>query len=67
MEKYSKNFYVKWFAYAVVGGICGYYHFQYYDERFVKEFGLHVETAILTIPFIGTPLGLFDKYLQTKK
>ncbi|KMY51420.1 hypothetical protein AC625_19285 [Peribacillus loiseleuriae] len=66
MEKYLKNnFYVKWFA--VVGGICGYYYFQYCDERFVKGFGLHVETAILTIPFIGTLLGLFDKYLQTKK
>lgn len=51
--------------YLVVGSICGYYFFLYYVVRFVEEFGLHVETSIITFAFIGILVGLFDQYLQT--
>lgn len=63
----NSNFFAKLSGYAGLGGICGYRIFQlYYDELFVREYGLNIKTAILVFTCIGLLLALMDKYIKEK-
>jgi hypothetical protein len=68
VDKFLKsNFPSKLFGYAGLGGICGYEIFKlYYDELFVREYELNIETAILVFFCIGLLLALMDKYMKAK-